>query len=70
MDLAAFSLALAICDALKPNVIWNELQFDPVLGTNLLEGDFFSLFDEGEPFPLLHPKRWPPAEGWPRLFDV
>ena len=53
VDLAAFSLALAICDALKPNVIWNELQFDPVLGTNLLEGDFFSLFDEGEPYPLL-----------------
>jgi N-6 DNA Methylase len=25
VDLAAFSLALAICDALKPNVIWNEL---------------------------------------------
>ena len=56
VDLAAFSLALAICDALKPNVIWNELQFDPVLGTNMLEGDFFSLFDEGEPFPLFHPK--------------
>ncbi len=70
VDLAAFSLALAICDALKPNVIWNELQFDPVLGTNLLEGDFFSLFDEGEPFPLFHPKRWPTAEGWPGRFDV
>ncbi len=70
VDLASFSLALAICDALKPNVIWNELQFDPVLGTNLLEGDFFSLFDEGEPFALLHPNRWPSAEGWPRLFDV
>jgi len=70
VDLAAFSLALAICDALKPNVIWNELQFDPVLGTNLLEGDFFSLFDEGEPFPLLHPRRWPNAEGWPGRFDV
>ena len=70
VDLAAFSLALAICDALKPNVIWNELQFDPVLGNNLLEGDFFSLFDEGEPFQLLHPKRWPSAEGWPGRFDV
>ncbi len=68
--MAAFSLALAICDALKPKVIWNELQFDPVLGTNLLEGDFFSLFDEGEPFPLLHPRRWPSAEGWPGYFDV
>ena len=63
-------MALAICDALKPNVIWNELQFDPALGTNLLKGDFFSLFDEGEPFPLLHPNRWPTAEGWPGRFDV
>jgi N-6 DNA Methylase len=70
VDLAAFSLALAICDALKPNVIWNELQFDPILENNLLEGDFFSLFDEGEPFPLLHPKRWPSAEGWPSRFNV
>src|SRR5208337_1436779 len=70
VDLAAFSLALAICDALKPHVIWNELQFDPVKGTNLLEGDFFSLFDEGEPFPLFHPRRWPTAEGWPGRFDV
>ena len=41
LDLTAFSLALAVCDALKPNVIWNELQFDPLRGTNLLEGDFF-----------------------------
>ncbi len=70
VDLAAFSLALAICDALKPNVIWNELQFDPVLGTNLLEGDFFSLFDEGEHYPLFHLKRWPTAKGWPGRFDV
>ena len=70
VDLAAFSLALAICDALKPNVIWNELQFDPILGTNLLEGDFFSLFDEGEPHPLFHLKRWPTAQGWPGRFDV
>ena len=70
VDLAAFSLALAICDALKPNVIWNDLQFDPILGTNLLEGDFFSLFDEGEPHPLFHLKRWPTAQGWPGRFDV
>lgn len=70
VNLAAFSLALAICDALKPNVIWNELQFDPVLGTNLLEGDFFYLFDEGEHYPLFHLKRWPTAKGWPGRFDV
>jgi N-6 DNA Methylase len=70
VNLAAFSLALAICDALKPNVIWNQLQFDPVLGTNLLGGDFFELFDEGEPLPLLHPRRWPTNEGWPGFFDL
>lgn len=70
VDLAAFSLALAMCDALKPKVIWDELQFDPILGTNLLEGDFFSLFDEGESHPLFHLKRWPTAKGWPGRFDV
>jgi len=41
VDLAAFSLSLAVCDALKPNVIWNELRFDPLRGRNLIEGDFF-----------------------------
>ena len=42
LHLAAFSLALAVCDALKPNVIWNELQFDKLHKTNLHEGDFFA----------------------------
>lgn len=41
LDLAAFSLSLAVCDALKPNVIWNDLRFDPLRGTNLLQRDFF-----------------------------
>lgn len=41
IDLTAFSLALAVCDSLKPNVIWNELRFDPLRGNNLLEADFF-----------------------------
>ena len=42
LHLAAFSLALAVCDALKPNVIWNELRFDKLHETNLHEGDFFA----------------------------
>lgn len=41
VDLTAFSLALAVCDALRPNVIWNELKFDPLRERNLFERDFF-----------------------------
>lgn len=41
IHLTAFSLALAICDVLQPNVIWKELRFDKLVGTNLLVGDFF-----------------------------
>ena len=41
IDLTAFSLRLALCDALLPPVIWGELTFDPLLDTNLLGGDFF-----------------------------
>jgi len=40
VHLTAFSLALAICDALQPNVIWKELQFDKLVGCNLHLGDF------------------------------
>ena len=35
VHLTAFSLVLAICDALQPNVIWRELRFDKSVGTNL-----------------------------------
>jgi len=45
VDLASFSLSLAICDALKPKVIWSELRFDPLRNTNLLEADFFELLN-------------------------
>jgi len=41
IDLTAFSLALAVCDSLQPNVIWNKLRFDPLRGANLIEADFF-----------------------------
>lgn len=40
IHLTAFSLALAMCDALQPNVIWHELRFDKLLGTNLHAEDF------------------------------
>jgi type I restriction-modification system DNA methylase subunit len=43
IDLTAFSLSLAICDALKPKVIWNELKFDYLRDSNLFETDFFDL---------------------------
>lgn len=53
IDLTAFSLALAVCDSLQPNVIWNELRFDPLRGDNLIEADFFDTgFGEGDTTPL------------------
>ena len=44
--LTAFSLALAMCDALQPNVIWKDLRFDKLAGSNLLAGDFFKKTDK------------------------
>lgn len=41
IELTAFSLCLALCDALRPDVIWSELRFDRLSGTNLTTGDFF-----------------------------
>ena len=32
VDLTAFSLALAICDALHPDAIWRDLKFDKLRG--------------------------------------
>jgi hypothetical protein len=43
IDLTAFSLCLAVCDALQPAVIWNELKFDRLRGANLIEDDFFQV---------------------------
>jgi len=45
VDLTAFSLALAVCDALKPKVIWRELKFDKLVDSNLFAGDFFKVAD-------------------------
>ena len=41
VDLTAFSLSLAVCDALRPNIIWRELRFEALRGKNLIQGDFF-----------------------------
>ena len=41
LKMAAFNLALAVCDALMPDIIWRELKFDNLIGSNLLQGDFF-----------------------------
>ena len=41
IDLTGFSLSLAICDALQPEIIWKDLKFDPFRNLNLFESDFF-----------------------------
>lgn len=46
IDLSAFSLSLAICDALKRDDIWKELKFDYLRESNLFEKDFFQLLLE------------------------
>jgi hypothetical protein len=60
VDLTAFSLAIALCDALEPPVIWSSLTFDKLRGRNLREGDYFdpdTLRDDG-------------GHKWPKDFDV
>lgn len=46
LPMAAFNLALAVCDALMPDVIWKDLKFDNLIGTNLFSGDFFANIDQ------------------------
>lgn len=43
IHLTSFSMCLAICDALQPDVIWEELKFDKLRESNLLEVDFFNV---------------------------
>lgn len=45
LHLTAFSLALAVCDALKPKVIWNDLRFEKLQPSNLWMGDFFDFVE-------------------------
>lgn len=47
LHLAAFGLALAVCDALLPKVIWEELRFEKLESTNLICQDFFE-YVEGQ----------------------
>jgi hypothetical protein len=59
VDLTAFSLSLAVCDALKPEVIWRELTFDALKGSNLCEADFFRVcLDAKQGLPTLLNKRF------------
>lgn len=41
VNLASFSLCLALCNELNPIKIINELKFDDLLENNLIESDFF-----------------------------
>jgi hypothetical protein len=43
---AALNLALAMCEALQPKVIWEHLKFDKLIGNNLFTDDFFTRLDE------------------------
>ena len=41
LRVAAFSLYLAMLDYLEPKSIWMDVTFPPLIGTNLIMGDFF-----------------------------
>jgi hypothetical protein len=43
VQLAMFSLTLALCDQLSPKEIWEELKFDNLQNENLFHEDFFDL---------------------------
>ncbi len=43
IDLTAFSLSLAVCDALLPEIIWRDLRFDRLRERNLWKNDFFQI---------------------------
>lgn len=60
VDLTAFSLAIALCDALEPPVIWARLKFDKLRGRNLREGDYFDAAVFGDSS----------GHRWPSQFDV
>jgi len=52
INLTAFSLSLAICDALQPEVIWRDLKFYRLRESNLFKADFFRVLldsQKGEP---------------------
>jgi len=47
VTLSYFSLGLALLDALSPKEIWRNVHFDNLIGSNLLQGDFFKTLNEG-----------------------
>jgi type I restriction-modification system DNA methylase subunit len=51
-ELTAFSLSLALCDALQPDVIWNRLKFDKLKGDNICAIDFFT-YEKNKYFDLI-----------------
>lgn len=55
VELAKFSLCLALCDMLSPYKIWHELKFPPLNEKNLINSDFFRWFvkTEKESFDLV-----------------
>jgi len=66
IDLTAFSLSLAICDALQPEVIWRDLKFEPLHKSNLFEADFFRfLLDSQKDEPTIFKKRFDVVIGNP-----
>lgn len=47
IEVAKFSLSLALCEILSPKVIWNDLRFDNLSDQgNLLHKDFFEVLDD------------------------
>jgi len=38
--ITSFSLALAVCDALQPDIIWRDLHFEKTIKHNIIIGDF------------------------------
>lgn len=46
VHLTAFSLCLAICDALQPDVIWRELKLDRLRQSNIFDSDFFTVIQD------------------------
>lgn len=48
VTLSYFSLSLALLDSLSPKEIWGNVHFDNLIGTNLIQGDFFKTIYEGK----------------------
>lgn len=46
IEVAYFSLSLALCDTFLPQEIWNELRFEDLREKNLLAKDFFEFIED------------------------